>query len=309
MPKKYLPFLNGRYTTAPGLRQMQRGNTPEDQLIFQIDNEYDLHIQNKQRCRKENIRKYYCEQDMKPETIIAVNRFIVNQLIKEHPDVFQLKAVNNFDLKNHKTGASVSWNKYWILNDFSSYTSLFDALCCQVQEDLAIWQLNDKQDWLAAIHLCAPNHWAAADKIGKPFHLVHQPVPEMERTMRNYRKLLESMITQSPVTRFGWGISTDKRLNHHPEAPCDKQAKIWQGRRADKKQPQFFIRVERQNFVGFPDVNAFLFTIRTYFYNVKAFDCNEKEALKLAVLSMSDATLRYKGLMTLKLVLLKTLEN
>jgi hypothetical protein len=54
----------------------------------------------------------------------------------------------------------------------NEYLSVFDMLCAQLQEDFAICCTNEHEDWLAAIHLCAPNHWAAGDKIGKPFEIL-----------------------------------------------------------------------------------------------------------------------------------------
>jgi hypothetical protein len=101
----------------------------------------------------------------------------------------------------------------------NNYVSLFDALCCQVQEDIAVCQLNRNEDWLAAIHLCAPNHWAPQDKIGKPFNKVHAPVADMEKINASYRKMFDSLVHKGPFTRFAWGIATDTRLNHHPVAP------------------------------------------------------------------------------------------
>ena len=150
-------------------------------------------------------------------------------------------------------------------------------------------------DWLAAIHLCAPNHWAAEDKVGKPFNVVHAPVPGMEKTMPHYFKMLQSVIQKGPFTRYAWGIATDNRLNHHPEAPPGINKQQWQGRAIDEHS-QLYIRTERQNLVGFPQVNAFMFTIRTYFYEVTQLNNNEKKALWSAVRGMSEEALAYKGL-------------
>ena len=150
-------------------------------------------------------------------------------------------------------------------------------------------------DWLAAIHLCAPNHWAAEDKVGKPFNGVHAPVPGMEKTMPHYFKMLQSVIQKGPFTRYAWGIATDNRLNHHPEAPPGINKQQWQGRAIDGHS-QLYIRTERQNLVGFPQVNAFMFTIRTYFYEVNQLNNNEKKALWSAVRGMSEEALAYKGL-------------
>src|SRR5579871_4698066 len=293
---KYLPFLNGKYSTAPGLLPMEKATSSFDKLIFQIDEHYDEYISNKNKCRKENIRKYYCEKDAVAETQVSVNHYIVNQLLKEYPEDFSLIENNrHYIFTNHTLKEEIKWNKDWINVESNHYLSLFDALCCQAQEDFAVCQFAGESDCMSSIHLCAPNHWAAEDKIRRTFDVVHAPVPGMEKTLSNYSKMLQVIIQKGPFTRFAWGISTDKRLNHHPVAPKNISDEEWYGRKLGETK-NIFIRTERQNLIGFPDVNAFLFTIRTYFYNVNSFTYEEKNALYDAVVSMSQASLEYKGL-------------
>jgi hypothetical protein len=220
----------------------------------------------------------------------------VQQLQKEHPTHFDYDETGDHCiLINLQSRELIQWDKATMQLSKKNYVSLFDALCSQVQEDLAVCQLQDTRDWLATIHLCAPNHWAAEDKIGKPFDAVHAPVPGMEKTMPHYFKMLQSVIHKGPFTRYAWGISTDNRLNHHPVAPPGINQQAWQGRKINEAS-QLFIRTERQNLVGFPQVNAFLFTIRTYFYEVGLLEDHEKTALWSAVRSMSPDALAYKGL-------------
>lgn len=300
---RYLPFLNGKYSTGPGLILMEKAVHPEDEKIFQIDDCYDETLLNKQICRDEDIHKYYCEKILWDKTSTAVNWFIIQRLLKEYPAYFILEKINQqWQLFNKKTGIVVQWNGENQLLPGSVYTSLFDALCCQVQEDMAVCQVNRGEDWLAAIHLCAPNHWAPLDKIGKPFDQVHAPVADMEKTKKHYGKMIETIIQKGPFTRFAWGIATDTRLNHHPIAPHGVDGGEWYGRKAGES--KFYIRTERQNMVGFPAENAFLFTIRTFFYDMDTLDLHEKTALWDALSNMSSASLAYKGL-TDKIDLLK----
>jgi hypothetical protein len=226
-----------------------------------------------------------------------VNRYLVQQLLQEYPEQFKLQpSGDQFELINLKSDEHLFWRTDWKEIESQKYASLFDALCSQVQEDLAIVQLENENDYLSAIHLCSPNHWAPGDKIGKPFYAVHAPVPDMERTLLHYQKMLSSIVhSSSPMTRFAWGIATDTQLNHHPEPPPGIDPLDWQGRQHDKD-TTWYIRSERQNLVGFVEVNAFLFTIRTYFYPIHELAHNEKEKLLSAIKSMSPASLRYKGL-------------
>lgn len=293
---KYLPFLTGQYTTAPGLVPIAKGAAEHDHLVFQINETYREYLHNKLNCRQENIHKYYCEHDLYPETAAAVNRYIIHQLIKEYPSQFTLvNEGGDMTFTNQATGEHVRLNADWITVKSEKYVSLFDALCSQVQEDIAIVQLQPDKEWLSAIHLCAPNHWSPGEKIGKSFEAIHVPVPAMDRTLMHYRKMLESIANnETPVVRFAWGIATDTRLNHHPVPPPGEDAAAWHGRAHEDVQA-WYIRTERQTLKGFPDVNAFMFTIRTYFYSVAELNAHEKTKLAEALRSMTPETRRYKG--------------
>jgi hypothetical protein len=148
-----------------------------------------------------------------------------------------------------------------------------------------VFQIEKDKDWLAAIHLCSPNHWNPQDKVGRPFPEIHTPVPAMERTVKQYKPMLESVISKGPFARYAWGIDTDNKLNHHPLGP---------NQRSIEGGSEYYIRMERQHLVGLPEVNAFLFTIRTYFYDVAKLNAEERTALASAIRSMTPASLKYK---------------
>jgi hypothetical protein len=276
---------------------MARAERPQDRQVFHLDHQYQSYINNKRACRKEQIRKYFCEEQFLPQTAFLVNHYIANQMVKEHPNAFKLAREQElYSLLNKMTGEKLHWGKDWIDVIDAPYLSLFDALSSQLQEDFAVCQLQDQLDWMAAIHLCAPNHWAAADKIGKSFDVVHAPVPGMEKTMPHYGKMLQTIVQKGPFTRFVWGLATDTRLNHHPVEPPGMDPALWKGRKPQADHPELCLRVERQNLVGFPDAQAFLFTIRTFHYEVDALDSQEKDSLLSAIESMSEASLAYKGI-------------
>lgn len=274
--KTYLPFMSGVYTTAPGLTPLSRG--AEAPKILDIDENYSSYLKNKEECRAEDITKYHCVQDFSKATNDAVVAKLTNLLASEYPAM------------------KISLEE-------SKYLSPFDAICSQLQEDVAVVQMSGEKDWLTAIHLCSPNHWDPRTKIGKPFNEIHVPVPGIERTVKNYQVMLKMIIGKEPFTRFAWGIATDTQLNHHPETPPGKDI----GRRIGDESTEFFIRTERQHLVGLQSVNAFIFTIRTYFYKVSELTSEEKKALAAAVNSMTDASLEYKGMTTLKDKLLREL--
>jgi hypothetical protein len=167
--------------------------------------------------------------------------------------------------------------------------SELDAIAMKLQEDLAVIQRDGGRHWLAAIHLCFPNHWAAEDKIGKTFAEIHAPVAGIEPINRQADKMVDAMINATEgYVRFAWGIATDNKLNHHPGNP--------RGRRFDRNNPRAFLRIERQTIWGFPDVEASLFTIRTYFEDLAKTDPDKRAKVISAIESMSLASLAYKGL-------------
>ena len=303
---RYLPFMSGTYSTAPGLSILEKADDEQDKLVFQVDEKYDRYIDNKQACRKEDIQKYYLESDLSVGTIQLVNEFIANRLVLEKPDVYSLSVDRIF--RNSLRNEEIQVDSDWASLKGSEYLSVFDALCNQVQEDMAVFQLKEEGDYLASIHLCSPNHWSPADKIGKPFDAIHKPVADMSETITRYPAMLKSIVERKgPFTRFAWGIGTDDRLNHHSIAPKGICQSDWEGRSIDADNQAIYLRVERQNLIGFPEANAFLFTIRTFFYEVNSLDFLEKQNLWEAVKTMTPASLKYKGIDRLLPVLEKRL--
>jgi hypothetical protein len=118
----------------------------------------------------------------------------------------------------------------------------------------------------------------------------------MEKLNQQYFKMLVTAVQKGPFFRFAWGIATDTRLNHHPLPPPGMDPVYWQGRKVEADESKIYLRVERQTITGIPPCNAFLFTIRTYFYDIDELAAPEKEALYMAVKGMSAESLEYKGL-------------
>lgn len=293
---RYLPFLDGKYSVAPALISTQKTDSTDYKKVFQIDGSYKEYLSNKQDCREEDIYKYYIEKNLLPETIASVNQFIVHQLTNEYPAYFSLEQEDhNYFLNNNLLNSRLHWKEDWIQIEDSAFLSLFDALAAQVQEDMAICQLEGDKDWIAALHICSPNHWEPARKAGRAFDEIHGIVPGMEKGMPHYFKMLKSVVNKGPFTRFAWGIATDNRLNHHPVPAPGSDAEWWKGRKIGEE-CELYVRVEKQSLVGLPENNAFFFTIRTYLYNIFELDHHEKAALMLAIDSMSKESLAYKGL-------------
>jgi hypothetical protein len=304
----YFPLDNGRYEVKPGLFSFgtPMGNGVGDEQVFQIDGNFAPYRRVKMVARAEALEKYYRTCRYVPEVAVTVARFIAERLVEEHGDCFVMEeGEGGMKLHCKLSGEVLRFDEHMELRGVEgaevdpAYASALDALSAQVQEDVAV-VCRDAEggDWVAAIHLCHANHWSAAEKIGLSFAAVHAPVAGMEAMNRRADALVGAMIDRGPYVRFAWGIATDARLNHHPQAPDGIEWEVWRGRRFERDKPRLFLRVERQVLWGFPQVGAALFTIRAHFIDgevvrKKADWCDK---LCSAIESMSAAALQYKGL-------------
>ncbi|MES2462038.1 MAG: heme-dependent oxidative N-demethylase subunit alpha family protein, partial [Armatimonadota bacterium] len=182
-----------------------------------------------------------------------------------------------------------------------TYADAIDALACQVPEDIAVVCRDGDtgEDWLASLHLCAPSHWVAEEKIGQSWSQTHAPVPGMEKTRNAARSIVGVMIEREPTVRFTWGVEFNDQLNHHPEPPPNTDSVLWNRRRLNHGDEEpFFLRVERQVIWGLPAVNAALFTIRVSHIPGSAILANRthRKNLHSALRSMSAESRQYKGL-------------
>lgn len=306
---RYTPFLPGRYDVKAALASLGTdfGNGDADQHVFQLDDGFAAFRQNKLLARAERLSKYDARSAaFSGPVAAAVAAFVVRQLAAEHPADFALdEGVGGAILTCHRTGESLSFDSLWQLAEVTSatvpsppYADAFDALICQVQEDVAVVvRLAGGADEVGAIHLCAANHWSAQDKIGQSFLDIHQVVPGMEPVNRRAPQMVDAMIDRGPFVRFVWGVATDTRLNHHPEPPHGADPAKWHGRRFDADDPCLFVRVERQVLWGLPEVGAAIFAIRPSFRDgdgVRA-DPEMNRALQSSLASMTPEQAQYKG--------------
>lgn len=303
-PARYFPLEKGIYEVAPGLKTLGTdfGNGPAEARVFQLDREFARYRDNKDKCRKERLSKYFQLKLFEPEVERRVVSFIAKQLPIEHPELFRLEALSQggHRLEALHTRESLLFDREWNWAGGPEYSHSLDALASQIQEDLAVVSRKGQEDWLSCLHLCSPSHWAAEDKIGLGFFSVHAPIPGIERLNRAAASWVDAMIHKGPYVRFVWGFATDQRLNHHPIPAPGHDPALWKGRAFDLSRAgsPFHLRVERQTLRGFPDVEAALFTIRVSFIDGEEIRRNptERALLRSALLSMTPESLEYKGL-------------
>jgi hypothetical protein len=309
-PARYVPLDKGVYEVAAGLRKFGAplGGGLHDSLVFPFDSGFTRFRANKLACRAERLGKYCALSGYEPATEQAVAAFLAGRLASEHPSLFASHtSTSGLRLECRLTSETLGFDEAFQLREASqppegpAYAHALDALASQLQEDVAVVQLrNDTtrerrapegreawRDRLVALHLCAPSHWAAEDKIGKDFITVHAPIPHVEKLNAASAQLLEACLFKGPYVRFVWGFGGDDVLNRHPATPHPHP---------HGHVPQ--LRVERQLLWGLPHVEAIVFLIRTYFIDGEDIRSNERERalLKSAMLSMSPASRSYKGL-------------
>ncbi len=313
-PARYFPLEKGVYEVAPGLRVLGTdfGNGPADSRLFQLDYDFVKYRANRLAARAERIEKYVVTRDFRPEVEKEAVEFLIRRLTSEYPEHFLLSTLvsGHHELRCLLTEETLVISTEGKLVSAKSsvtpsYVSAYDALCSQLQEDVAILSTEKQpdgttRDWLSALSLCSPSHWAAEDKIGKTFFAIHEPIPGIEKINRAAAGFVDALVNKGPYVRFVWGFGTDDRLNHHPTAPSDWEQKDWSGRSFDRNRPgsPFILRVERQVLHGLPAAGAGLFAIRVSFIEGTLIRKNprERDLLKSALLSMNPASRGYKGL-------------
>lgn len=259
------PWKTGKFLISAGLKPL--GDRP----IFEREKDLDVYLINKVITRQENLLKAYPQSvGLSDQELKLIASFIRAQLNKDLPE-------RSFDL------------------DVGEARDEIDTLITQVPEDFAVWKMEGEEDWMALIHLCSPNHWDARKKIGKTFLDSHSSIPHIEPITRAAPKMFKQIQKRGAMERFAWGVSTDNRLNHHPEPPPGIDAQEWRGRSFDEQNPILFIRQERQTLFSINSEMIGL-TIKTGFYNVRDLSAEDLALVHQSIKSMDEAVLKYKGL-------------
>lgn len=145
--------------------------------------------------------------------------------------------------------------KNYILNNTELHNSMrfanIKSIGYILYEDFAIHRVIDDKDWLCLAHVCFPNGWFPDKQIGKSYEELHSHIPGMN--VKNSKKILNACINSGPFERYVWGIVYEFKMNGHPSIPIKK---------FDINNPEFYIRVENQFIIGFPELNCFLFVLR-----------------------------------------------
>lgn len=297
-PLRFFPIERGLYEVAPGLRPLSSYSGRESHAL-QFDSEFPKYRLNKQEALSERRDKYVRRERTTGRVTSAVTTFLAERAVAEYPSHFRMDSdgARGRILRCCLTGDAIELRTE--PTDDEAFES-FVHLGAQLQEDVAVIRSENDRDWIALLHLCAPNHWSAEEKIGRSFFETHAPVPGIERINRAASSFVDAMIDKGPFVRFVWGLASDDRLNHHPEPPPGRDPVQWHGRafreRSSNEAP-FYLRVERQITWGLPAERAAVFLIRTYFVDGREIRASaaESSALRSALASMTPESRVYKG--------------
>ena len=305
-PARYFPPANGRYEIKTGFSNLGAdfGNGAADGQVFQIDRQFPRYRREKLASRRERLSKYVITDRPGDGVLHAVTELMLQRLAQEHPEHFRLTGrPHGRQLVCALTDETLTFDRDLELTAAEGahmpdppYQSTWDALACQVQEDLAVLEQTPAGDRISALHLCLPNHWAAEDRIGDDFTAVHRPVAGFERIARQHQALVRAMVERGPFVRFAWGLATNTRLKHHPMPPAGVDEDEWSGRHFDRRDPALYLRVERQTLWGLPHSRSCLFTIRAYLTDCRDLTRAQIGQLRAALATMPVDSLAYKGL-------------
>ena len=299
-PAAYIPLGMGEFRFVVGLRPLgaERAGT-QDHCVFQLDRTWSTYRAAKLAARAENLEKYFLYRDCEPSLRTAACRLIADRLVAEHPRCFGRVGGE----VGARLACALSGETFTLVpggevaevagGPAPAYRDGLDALASQLQEDIA---LVDADGRLVAVHVCFPNHWAPADRVGGDFMAVHAAVPAMDHIISAAPRLHAQLARGEPRVRFAWGLATDTRLNHHPVPPPGEPPDTWRGRAFDPARPELFLRIERQVVLPVPETGAYLFLIRSYFRDVGALAADERARLAAALRTMDADVLAYKGL-------------
>ena len=137
-----------------------------------------------------------------------------------------------------------------------------------------------------------PSSWALEEKIGKPLHEVHAPVPGLQSSLGGQISTFLTRLAPSAAwERDNWGLSADPGLNHHPALHI---------RRLDASATleTTWLRLEQQFLTRLPATGAILFGIRVTNHRLDHLAALPGVAPRLsrALETMSAEVAAYKGL-------------
>lgn len=287
LPKEDIPFP---VEVPPRIRaDLHRLNAVVDGALetghFRLDREYPAYRQRKRELLGSHAERCHRLETDDPEGLALALERVSGLIALEHPDF--------------APRLEPDWNLGRRADEI--------ALC--VQEDIVIVR-GASEARAELLHVCFPSRWSPSEKIGRSFKAVHEPVADNAGLIAASRNVARAMVTRGPFVRFVWSLTTDPRLEQHPDdLKIEPPDHVYDDPAALASQT--FFRVERQTTAPMPDLDRALFTIRVYVQPLQEAvrDPSRRGLLARALREMSPALSQYKGYSRLREPILTWLQD
>lgn len=286
----YLPFANGQWRLAMGMKPLQL------QDWIEIDDDFADQVSLRTQLLNQRHTEVFACLPGSEAAQQEVLELLVDHLLRYFPQHYQRQENS---LINQVTG------QVWQFSDFT--TNPLDLAGRLVQEDLCLMLLGVAGHFLSAASLCFPLRWRLQEKLGLPMSQIHGQVPgyadKLKQPVDNFFDRLQP---NHPGYRFNWSIVDVPDL-FLAQSKFDPQAPTITVETAGET---LWLRVERQTLRRLPRSQAILFTIRSYVYPLSQVvtDAAIARSLADAIQQIPTAMQSYKNLLPIREVLMAYLE-
>lgn len=266
-PRAYVPHLEG-----PNLRM---GLAPISASAWmQVDADWGRYYAHKTALGNTDKPRVFAQLPDADGAVSELASILRTHLLTDHPSHFAETPLG--ELFHTPTGTALG---------ASPTDATLWELSTWVQEDLLILQTRDDREdcYLTAGSLCLPSRWSLSEKLGKPMHAIHAPVPELNRQLgERIDRFLGHLRVEHPVERFNWSLQSDASLAEFPGL--------------DEPVQCLHYRVERQTVRRLPVSGAIVFTVRIYVVPFESVAAIPGAAVRLRedVAAMPEAFSAYK---------------
>jgi dimethylamine monooxygenase subunit A len=149
--------------------------------------------------------------------------------------------------------------------------------------------------------VCFPSSWALREKLGKPMHEIHEPVPGLNPLLApRIDQFLASLTPGVAWTRENVGYARDAERNHHTSRPRQRLD-------GSIRPDEVWVRVEEQLLLKLAPSGSVLFGIRVDVYPLADVLRDEPARIRLirSLETMTTEAAAYKGLANARETILK----
>lgn len=278
---EYAPYKSGHFRLAMGLLPLDLHDwlEPDEQMVVELAE--------KERLLCERHSEVFAALPEAAAGSTEVLELLVGYLPTQFATLFQRDGQLLRNLVTQQT---------WVVSQ--SVLHPLDLAGRLIQEDLCLLQENAQTGLyhLVGASLCFPTRWRLADKLGKPLHLVHGPVPGYEEELASTMdRFFARLKVDKPVWRVNWGLIDDPTL-FQPTGHGRKGLNA--GITIENAGDTLWLRMERQTLRRLPRTHDILFTIRVYVRPLRELATQPERAVELAstIRTMPEPMRIYKSL-------------